>query len=209
MTKDFKKAGHFIKRLKVKFGDLQDNIQKFYRKTYDFFNKNEEINIEFKLIKEEGKWSLECPDFFEYIDYEINTIEDLKKLEKQYLKTLKVKYNFDEYSFIYIIKSNYGVKIGVSNNPFNRISQINTSSPFDVELLHILFIHKDYVYNVEKGFHKHFKDKKISGEWFSLSDDDIKIIYCNYILGIGLYTKRFFDDGFLLHTDLSKLEFLL
>ena len=209
MTNYFKNADYFKKTITIKFGDLPDNIQEFYYETFDFHDKEQEINIEFKLLKEDNEWILYCSEIAEYYDYKIDNIDDLKKKEKEHLSMFKNKYEFEQYSFIYIIKSNYGIKIGVSNNPFNRISNINTSCPFDVELLHILYIHKDYVYNIEKSLHKHFKDKKISGEWFNLNENDIKIIYLSYILYLPLYSLDFIKNGNLSikESDLSKFEY--
>ncbi len=209
MTNNFKKADYFKKTIKIKFGDLPDNIQEFYYETYDFHDKEQEINIEFKLLKEDNEWILYCSEIAEYYDYKIDNIDDLKKKEKEHLSMFKKKYQFDDYSFIYIIKCIYGIKIGVSNNPFNRISQIKTSSPFNIDLLHILFIDKKHVYKIEKGLHKHFKDKKISGEWFNLNEIDLKIIYLSYVLFLPLYSLDFIKNGDLSikESDLSIFDF--
>jgi hypothetical protein len=53
------------------------------------------------------------------------------------------------------------------------------------------------------------KDKKISGEWFNLNENDIKIIYLSYILYLPLYSLDFIKNGNLSikESDLSKFEY--
>lgn len=211
ITNNFKNAGCFKKSITIKFKDLPNHVQDYYNELFDFSDPDQDIDIEFKLVKEDNQWILVCSEIAEYYDYEINTIDELKKTEKEHLSMFLSKYEFDEYSFIYIIKCDYGIKIGVSNNPFNRISQINTSSPFNVQLLHILFIYKEHVYKIEKALHKHFKEKKLSGEWFNLNENDLKIIHLSYRLFLPLYSYDFIKTGKLNITekDITNFEHLL
>lgn len=81
---------------------------------------------------------------------------------------------------IYIAKCNlYNYyKIGMSiKNVDARISQLKTSNP-TLELIKTFDV-KDVL--IEKEIHKNFDSKKIRGEWFELSKNDLKEIYC-YIL---------------------------
>ncbi len=83
----------------------------------------------------------------------INENSKPKRIIKTYLL-------FDKISRLY--------KIGRSIEPGNRISRIQ--SPGKLELITVIN------QNVEKSLHRKFKDKRIHGEWFKLSDSDVKYI---------------------------------
>lgn len=76
--------------------------------------------------------------------------------------------------YIYLIKSRYGYKIGKSKNIKQRNKLFSIKMPFEFDYV---FKKKcsDY-HNLEIRLHEMFKDKNINGEWFQLSEDDIKLI---------------------------------
>ena len=65
------------------------------------------------------------------------------------------------------------VKIGMSKDskPFKRFDQFRTYSPFGSELVGFITT-KDHN-KLEKEIHSKFKDFRLSGEWFNLSDSQI------------------------------------
>ena len=63
---------------------------------------------------------------------------------------------------IYFVKANDRIKIGYSSNPTSRINQLQTSSPYDLEVLLII----DGDREKERILHKEFKDCRKKGEWF-------------------------------------------
>lgn len=72
-------------------------------------------------------------------------------------------------------------KIGVTKNPDNRLSSIQSSNPFSVQLIHTIPV-RDHPYVFEKHLHDMFKDRDRSGEWFRLSCDDA--LYVRSIRGV-------------------------
>jgi len=93
----------------------------------------------------------------------------------------------DNSSFLYIIYSEYGCKIGYTKSPLERIEQIKHGLPSQECFFVGLYIN-DKAYAYERKLHKIFKTQRLSGEWFILNDEDI-----NYI------------DTFLLQNDFKCL----
>lgn len=76
--------------------------------------------------------------------------------------------------FVYLMKrENSDTKIGVSKNPLTRLEQIRKDHT-SVELVYTMKADKSY--KAEKILHDEFAEKRKDGEWFSLSDADIKSI---------------------------------
>ena len=63
---------------------------------------------------------------------------------------------------IYFIKANEKVKIGYADDPSKRIPSIQTSNPYELEVLLII----EGNYDKESELHKRFLKYKTSGEWF-------------------------------------------
>lgn len=59
------------------------------------------------------------------------------------------------------------VKIGLSADPFKRVSKINSDSPYPVELLAV----EDGGAERESELHRRFAAIRLHGEWFAASDD--------------------------------------
>lgn len=84
-----------------------------------------------------------------------------------------LNYN-EKLGFVYIIESNLGYKIGHTKNIEKRTNIFNVKIPFEWEYQYI-FMLDDYK-KLEKKLHHIFKQKRIKGEWFNLTIDDIKSI---------------------------------
>jgi hypothetical protein len=63
------------------------------------------------------------------------------------------------------------VKIGVSSEVRRRLSQLQTGSPTDLELMGWLKSRDDY--GLESRLHREYGAYKIRGEWFSIDQDDV------------------------------------
>lgn len=76
---------------------------------------------------------------------------------------------------LYLMENSSGLfKIGISNNPERRLSQIKNASGLSVKLLATWETSED-AYTVEQRLHKKFKDQRTHGEWFTnLSIEDIE-----------------------------------
>src|SRR3990167_3710274 len=62
------------------------------------------------------------------------------------------------------------VKIGSSKRPWHRLAQLQVGSPRNLELVGNSKI------DDEKHYHRRFSKKRIRGEWFRLTDDDLASI---------------------------------
>lgn len=84
-------------------------------------------------------------------------------------------------SWVYVLKNPATglYKIGKSTNINQRVKTISMQSGVWVELICAAYIetfHTDYSL-IETLLHRHFKPKRVIGEWFSLSTQDVLDIY--------------------------------
>ncbi len=68
--------------------------------------------------------------------------------------------------YTYIIKTNDLYKIGKAKNVESRLHSFKCGNPY---IEHVKTIDGNY----EAYLHKHYKDKRITGEWFRLTEEDI------------------------------------
>lgn len=80
--------------------------------------------------------------------------------------------------FVYIAKAERYTKIGMSKTPIKRISMFDVQSPFDVNL--VLLIPSDNMDLTEAELHERFSHRRVRGEWFDLSTDEIASIAEHY-----------------------------
>jgi hypothetical protein len=66
------------------------------------------------------------------------------------------------------------VKIGYSTNesPINRFEQFKTYAPYGAEI--VGFIQTTEAKEIETRLHNKYQSKRLNGEWFELTDDEIK-----------------------------------
>lgn len=77
--------------------------------------------------------------------------------------------------FVYLIRSEVGYyKIGRTVNPDDRIRTFSVRLPFRVEYEHLIKCEDQRA--LEKQLHTKFADKRIDGEWFELTPDDVAYI---------------------------------
>jgi len=76
--------------------------------------------------------------------------------------------------YVYLIKCQKYYKIGCATNVSNRMNVFTVEMPFKFKL--IKKWKADNMYISEKLLHKKYKDKKVNGEWFNLTDNDIVMI---------------------------------
>jgi hypothetical protein len=77
--------------------------------------------------------------------------------------------------YLYLMQAANGlIKIGIAADPQLRLGQINTGSPIEVNLLDAF---ADATAKLsETELHRLFVDKRVKGEWFALSEEDIAYI---------------------------------
>lgn len=77
--------------------------------------------------------------------------------------------------FVYLISDDFnGVyKIGASrNSTTKRLKQLQTGNSNELILLET--IESDYPYRLENILHRRFRSKLAHGEWYYLTEDDVK-----------------------------------
>ena len=87
--------------------------------------------------------------------------------------------------YVYLIWSQYGYKIGKAVNVKSRTKLFEVKLPFPIRVEHYAFF-EDYT-QAERTLHKHFHDKRLEGEWFSLAEADVALIKS---LGVPQATTR-------------------
>lgn len=72
---------------------------------------------------------------------------------------------------VYVIEHEHGyVKIGVSNNPAERMAALETACPYELTLLGE--IQTDSPFEVETRLHDKFEHQHKRGEWYALDTRD-------------------------------------
>jgi hypothetical protein len=75
---------------------------------------------------------------------------------------------------VYLMKSRELYKIGISIEVDKRVKQLTSIIPFGVELIHVIPVN-DYE-RLEQALHMYYQRKRVNGEWFELSEDDVNLI---------------------------------
>ncbi|MDQ2179131.1 GIY-YIG nuclease family protein [Marinifilum sp. D714] len=130
--------------------------------------------------------------------WDINTFRDYKKkgnvnpllclklakleydvyIKKNKLKKFAIRNNS---GFVYFLKyetQNSPIKIGRAKNIQTRITQLQTSLPYDLET--IGYIETDNYFDLERKIHLEFEDRKLKREWFELTISEVTEIITKY-----------------------------
>ena len=76
--------------------------------------------------------------------------------------------------FVYLIWSQYGYKIGKAVSVKSRTKLFEVKLPFPIRVENYAKF-SDYT-QAERSLHLYFQDKRMEGEWFSLTDEDVSFI---------------------------------
>jgi len=92
--------------------------------------------------------------------------------EEQYQQTRRSQ---DTEGYVYLLRSDIGLyKIGKSKDPASRIRTFGIKLPFRVEYEHV--IHTSAMTTLELELHHRYADKRMDGEWFALTPEDVDAI---------------------------------
>lgn len=73
---------------------------------------------------------------------------------------------------VYVLEGNGLYKIGKSRRADKRLGALQCGQPFKTQL--VCAIPNDDIHQLEKQLHARFAHKRVNGEWFDLSPDDIE-----------------------------------
>lgn len=76
--------------------------------------------------------------------------------------------------FVYLLHHDGLYKIGMATKLSRRLMQISPRMPHEVTLIHS--IKTDDMVGLEALLHECYADKRMNGEWFALSDEDVRDI---------------------------------
>ena len=104
--------------------------------------------------------------------------DDAIRLKATEQLSLSFQDNKDSNDVLYIVKIEDKYKIGFSSNWVKRQRSYKTHSPKH-EVIYLLKTCK--AFDLESNLHLMFNQKRIQGEWFDLSNDDLlqAVLYCS------------------------------
>lgn len=104
--------------------------------------------------------------------------EEYKRLREKAVKSheaLSPVMEPDHSGLVYVIRADNGFcKIGYTKDVIKRLNQLETASPCELEL--IIVIKAEDMYELEKELHARYADRQKKGEWFALTEPDIKYL---------------------------------
>ncbi len=102
-------------------------------------------------------------------------LDELESAEYSKPKSIPISKKIDHSGYVYLIKSERGMyKIGRSKGPKGRIKTLEVKLPFEIEP--ICLIPTQNANRLEKQLHYRFESKRIDGEWFALTEEDVQYI---------------------------------
>ena len=127
----------------------------------DYANKTKNTN---EIIGVGGELPLSCirlkdhgTESMDYLSRVVSNDKDMKKKEAVYI----------------LQKANSSIfKIGRSYIVNNRLKMINAKLPFKTKIFKLFFTKESK--KIEKILHQKYKNKKVRGEWFELTNEDLK-----------------------------------
>lgn len=92
--------------------------------------------------------------------------------QKLQTKFFKEKFNQFDGRFLYLVKCNEYYKIGVAHDLDNRLNSLQCGNPYRLELVSaVKLMDSDYC---EELLHQRYDSRRGIGEWFKLTDGDVK-----------------------------------
>jgi len=76
--------------------------------------------------------------------------------------------------YIYLTKSDFGYKIGKTTRPDKRPLSVAGNMPIKLSVIAIIEVPNSK--EAERRLHSLFDDKRLRGEWFALTDEDVEFV---------------------------------
>lgn len=101
-----------------------------------------------------------------------------EKVEWHYSETVRTKRQVQNSKYVYILEGPQGsYKIGHTNDPDARLHKFEVNLPFPVKFIHVIKCENGRA--LESYLHRLYAKKRINGEWFELTPEDIEGIKIN------------------------------
>ena len=75
--------------------------------------------------------------------------------------------------YVYLVKDSKYYKIGLTTNPKQRLQDIRSTN-ITAEI--VFLFETENMYLLEKELHGFFKEKRVVGEWFELTEEEQEVI---------------------------------
>lgn len=100
--------------------------------------------------------------------------ESLLKIYKQNVVDNLLPEYKGERRYVYIIQNTftYNIKIGISTNPSERLSYLQTGSDVELKLIYKSGVCSNF-FEIESLCHEKFKDYNVRGEWFNVYSSEV------------------------------------
>jgi len=112
----------------------------------------------------------------EYCELVQDELTNYQPLQNRLIENTIETTSIIEYSYVYLmvdLTNNYH-KIGISNRPMIREKTLQSEKPTIEMLCSKRFPNRRIANSFELALHQAYKDKRVRGEWFDLSDKDIQ-----------------------------------
>ncbi|MCG6146630.1 GIY-YIG nuclease family protein [Leptospira bandrabouensis] len=162
----------YIKQVEaLKLYDIMDSFQVYINQNASIKTLKGYIELATK-VKENGidlEFNISIDMFIARCQIKIEDLEEKNiQIEKQ--NRIK-KAKAEDKGFIYILKSEFGYKIGKTKKPKERHAHFTVKLPFNFEK--VFEIEVIGYHQREKDLHDLYNVKRINGEWFNLTESDL------------------------------------
>lgn len=175
---ELEKEGHTEKSIAYAIWRTQDALKQYvnnHKYNNEFISALKKEILKFSWTKNDPRWKA----YWEKRNEEEKTKKYVDELKRQYTEPVQkqniiLPKNSNYKGYVYFVQGVHGgaIKIGYSNNPEQRLRELQTSYP---DILRILcLIPGDE--KREKSYHKRFYKYRLNGEWFAPDKQILDVI---------------------------------
>jgi hypothetical protein len=163
--------------------EISDNFNEIMKEALELYNVFEQVSFVVEMghyDKYTEEHILNTLELMHKVNYPKSWVTEelcdgfagyLTKKKKQEAKKTKKR----KPGYVYLLQSpSAAYKIGRTKAPQNRLKTFAVNLPFEVE--YIALIQTNDMAGLERQLHQRFADKRVNGEWFELSSEDVQYI---------------------------------
>jgi hypothetical protein len=134
--------------------------------TFPSHNTFSRFGSKLSLLNAVYEYCQKNPEYSSIVGLVRDSANSLNKAKKR-----KPEEKDDSAGYVYLIKFGEVYKIGNSNNVERRFREIKTQMPYEGKIVHNISTGDPE--GIERYWHEFFREKRLKGEWFQLSADDV------------------------------------